>query len=299
MRLDPNEQSSNVEDRRSQGGGGGGGMRRVGIGGGLGTIAIIVLGLIFGFDPTMLLQLGQVASPPQQAQQQSQQAGQQTARPSAPARDDAGRFASTVMALTEKTWGGLFQQAGSRYPEPVLVLFRGQVSTACGAASSATGPFYCPSDQKVYIDLQFFDELKNRFRAPGDFAQAYVIAHEVGHHVHNVMGTMQKVDAARKRASKTEANALSVRLELQADCYAGVWAFHTEKTRGFLERGDIEEGLAAATAIGDDRLQKQAQGFVVPDSFTHGSSEQRVRWFKTGFESGSLKACDTFAVSRL
>jgi uncharacterized protein len=296
MRLDPNEQSANIEDRRNQTGGGGGGMRRVGIGGGIGTILIIVLGLIFGFDPSMLLQLGQVAAPAQQ-QASPQQRSQPGAR--APAQDEGARFVSSVMATTEKTWGSLFQEGGARYPEPTLVLFRGSVQSACGAASAATGPFYCPADQKVYIDLQFFQELQNRFRAPGDFAQAYVIAHEVGHHVQNVMGTMQKVDAARRRASKSEANALSVRLELQADCYAGIWAHHTEKSRSFLERGDIEEGLAAATAIGDDRLQKQAQGYVVPDSFTHGSSEQRVRWFKVGLQTGSLKSCDTFATNRL
>jgi uncharacterized protein len=298
MKLDPNEQSSNVEDRRAEGGGSGGnsrgGIGRVGVGGGIGTLVIIVVALFLGVDPSALLQLGQTTQAPQQQTQQTQRA--QTSKP---AEDQSARFVSGVLRETEKTWGAIFQASGQRYPEPGLVLFRGSSQSACGAADTATGPFYCPADQKIYIDLQFFDDLRSRFKAPGDFAQAYVIAHEVGHHVQTVLGTMQKVEDMRRRTDKVRGNALSVRVELQADCYAGVWAHHADKSRKILEAGDVEEALGAASAIGDDRLQQQAQGRVVPDSFTHGSSEQRVRWFKAGLQSGSLKTCDTFSAQRL
>ncbi|HSJ49161.1 MAG TPA: neutral zinc metallopeptidase [Gammaproteobacteria bacterium] len=206
-------------------------------------------------------------------------------------------FVSIVLADTEETWHELFRQAGGTYQEPTLVLFRGAVSSACGLGQAAMGPFYCPGDHKLYIDLSFYSDLKHRFKAPGDFAQAYVIAHEVGHHVQTLLGISQKVQDARRRASETEANQLSVRLELQADCFAGVWAHHAHRSRQLLEEGDVEEGLTAASAIGDDRLQKQGQGYVSPDSFTHGSSAQRVKWFRTGLERGEMSTCDTFSVA--
>ncbi len=205
-------------------------------------------------------------------------------------------FVSVILADTEETWTTLFQENGQRYQEPRLILFRGAVKSACGMAQSAMGPFYCPSDQQVYIDLDFFDQLKNRFNAPGDFAQAYVIAHEVGHHIQNLIGISEKVHVASSKLSKVEANKLSVRQELQADCFAGVWANHANNTRQLLEAGDIEEGLTAASAIGDDTLQKQSQGYISPDSFTHGSSIQRVKWFKIGLKSGDVDSCNTFIV---
>lgn len=206
-------------------------------------------------------------------------------------------FVSVVLADTEETWHELFREAGGTYKEPTLVLFRGAVSSACGLGQAAMGPFYCPGDHKLYIDLSFYSDLKHRFKAPGDFAQAYVIAHEVGHHVQTLLGISQKVQDARRRASETEANQLSVRLELQADCFAGVWAHHAHRSRQLLEEGDVEEGLAAASAIGDDRLQKQSQGYVSPDSFTHGSSVQRVKWFRIGLDRGEMSTCDTFSVA--
>lgn len=208
-------------------------------------------------------------------------------------------FVSVVLADTEETWQRLFRQRGASYQEPKLVLFRGAVKSACGLAQSATGPFYCPGDHKVYIDLSFYSELRNRFKAPGDFAQAYVIAHEVGHHVQTLLGISQQVQEGQRGLSQVESNKLTVRQELQADCFAGVWANHADRARQLLESGDIEEGLTAASAIGDDRLQKQARGYVTPDSFTHGSSAQRVRWFKTGLKQGDLKSCDTFAAKTL
>jgi predicted metalloprotease len=208
-------------------------------------------------------------------------------------------FVSVVLADTEDTWHQLFRQMGSKYEEPNLVLFRGATKTACGFGQAAMGPFYCPADHKVYIDLSFYSDLKDRFKAPGDFAQAYVIAHEVGHHVQTLLGISQKVQKAKRSTSEVEGNKLSVRQELQADCFAGIWAYHADRSRQLLEAGDIEEGLNAASAIGDDRLQKQSQGYVSPDSFTHGSSEQRVKWFKIGFEHGDLKQCDTFSVKSL
>jgi predicted metalloprotease len=209
------------------------------------------------------------------------------------------KLVSAVLADTEEAWGQIFKSNGRTYEQPKLVLFSGAVESACGMAQAAVGPFYCPADHQVYIDLSFYDELRNRFGAPGDFAQAYVIAHEVGHHVQTLLGISDKVQASRSRASETEANAISVRTELQADCFAGIWAHNADQARGVLESGDVEEGLNAAAAIGDDRLQKQARGQVSPESFTHGSSEQRVRWFKRGFESGLVESCDTFGARQL
>ncbi len=288
MKWDPNIQSENVEDRRGESEGGGGGMRRIGIGGGLGTIILVLAALFFGIDPSAILQVGNVGVP----QQQAPQTQQRTAPASV--QDEGARFVSYVLADTEETWSKIFSQAGGEYPKPKLVMFTGRVNSACGMASAASGPFYCPGDQKVYIDLAFYEQLKQQFKAPGDFAQAYVVAHEIGHHVQNVLGTMEKIDAIRRRASETQANALSVRIELQADCYAGVWAANANSARSIIEQGDIEEALNAAARIGDDNIQRMTQGYVVPDGFTHGSSEQRVRWFKTGLQSGSIKSCDTF-----
>ena len=280
MRWRGERQSSNVEDRR--------GMRvsrGVGIGG-VGGIVLGLLALYFTKDPTMLLQsitnsgatTEQSAGPYQESAAEAESSG----------------FIKATLASTEDVWGQLFTQAGSQYQQPTLVLFSGTVSSACGTAQAAMGPFYCPGDQQVYIDLSFYDELSQRFGAPGDFAQAYVIAHEVGHHIQNLLGTSTKVQQAQQRLSEAEGNAMSVRLELQADCYSGVWAYHANQNRQILEPGDTEEALNAAQAIGDDRLQKQATGQVVPDSFTHGSSEQRMRWFKRGIDSGDVQQCDTF-----
>jgi uncharacterized protein len=288
MKWDPNVQSENVEDRRGEPASGGG-MRRVGIGGGLGTIILVLAALFFGIDPSAILQIGNVGAPQQQSAPQTQQ----RAAP-ASVQDEGARFVSYVLADTEATWSKIFSQAGGEYPKPKLVMFTGRVNSACGMASAASGPFYCPGDQKVYIDLAFYQQLKQQFKAPGDFAQAYVVAHEIGHHVQNVLGTMEKIDAIRRRANEAQANALSVRLELQADCYAGVWAANANSSRNIIEQGDVEEALNAAARIGDDNIQRMTQGYVVPDGFTHGSSEQRVRWFKTGLQSGSIKTCDTF-----
>ena len=274
--------SSNVEDAR------GSGMGRV-AGGGVGVVVIAVIAMLFGVDPSVVLnQLAPAESP----SATSAPGGQ-------PARDELTEFVSVVLADTEDTWQVIFKQMGGTYREPKLVLFSNQVRSACGFGQAAMGPFYCPADQKVYLDLGFFRELKTRFKAPGDFAQAYVVAHEVGHHVQNLLGISEKVHQARSRASETQSNALSVRLELQADCFAGIWANHAQKARQIVEQGDIEEALQAASSIGDDRLQMQSKGYVVPDGFTHGSSEQRVRWFKRGIESGNPNACDTFKASSL
>ena len=255
-------------------------------GGGIGIIGVLILvglGWLLGIDPSFLLQ--DTTSVPYR---EAPPAG----RP--PADDEAAQFVSVVLADTEDTWHALLGAAGGEYREPTLVLFSDAVDSACGFAQAAMGPFYCPGDQKVYIDLGFFDELESRFGAPGDFAQAYVIAHEVGHHVQNLLGVASRVQTARQQASESEANALSVMMELQADCFAGVWGHHADRSRDLLEVGDVEEGLNAAAAIGDDRLQRQAQGYVVPDAFTHGSSEQRVRWFREGLASGDPNACNTF-----
>ncbi|WP_440110442.1 KPN_02809 family neutral zinc metallopeptidase [Acidovorax sp. BL-A-41-H1] len=291
MKWEGNRESDNVEDRRGEGYGGGGGGSPI-FGGrsiGIGTIVIaLVGGWIFGINPLTILGLlsGGGAPPAAHAPGPAQ-------RP--PADDTMARFVSTVLADTEDVWQGVFQQGGARYQEPQLVLFRGATRTACGTGQAAMGPFYCPADQKVYIDLGFYETLKNRLGAPGDFAQAYVIAHEVGHHVQNQLGISGKVDQMRGRVSKAEYNALSVRLELQADCFAGVWAHHAQRARQILEQGDVEEAMNAAARIGDDALQRANGGAVVPESFTHGTSAQRQRWFHNGLQNGSVKGCDTFS----
>jgi len=283
MRWQGRRESGNVEDRRSFGGG------PMVIGGGLGTIVLLLVIVLLGGDPQALLE------------QLPQQGGaiQQQGEATNPADDEAKRFVSVVLADTEDVWNEQFRKMGLQYQEPTLVLFRGQVQSACGTANSAVGPFYCPLDQKVYLDLGFYQELADRFGAPGDFAQAYVLAHEVGHHVQNLLGTSEKVQRMRGRVSEAEYNDLSVRLELQADFLAGVWAHHAQRTKDILERGDIEEGLRAANAIGDDTLQKQAQGYVVPDSFTHGTSAQRVKWFRKGLQTGDINQGDTFSTDDL
>lgn len=275
-------QSSNVEDRRGMS------MGRGALGGGIGMIVLVVIGMLFGIDPRVVLGLAGTVQTVQ-----NQVAPPKVEGAKGPLADDMGKFVSGVLADTEKTWGTLFAQLGRQYKEPTLVLFTGATPTACGTGKAAMGPFYCPLDQKVYIDLAFYQQLRDRFRAPGDFAQAYVIAHEVGHHVQNQLGIMEKMDQVRSRMNPQQANALSVRLELQADCFAGVWAHHAGN-RNLLEAGDVEEALRAASAIGDDTIQRQTQGRVVPDSFTHGSAEQRQRWFMTGMKSGQLAACNTF-----
>lgn len=279
-------ESDNVEDERgSDGGGGGGGGGRIAIGGGVGGVIVVVLYLLLGGDPRALLDTQQ------QSATVSQDSGQAQ---SGPPSDQLGKFVAVVLADTEDAWHDLFRQMGKEYEEPKLVLFTSQTRSGCGFASSASGPFYCPEDRRVYIDLSFYRELQQRFGAPGEFAEAYVIAHEVGHHVQNLLGISQKIEQARGRMSKTEFNQLSVRLELQADFLAGVWARYADRTKHVVENGDIDSALRAASAIGDDRLQRQAQGYVVPDSFTHGTSEQRVRWFKRGYETGDLSQGDTF-----
>jgi uncharacterized protein len=289
--------SDNVEDQRGFGGGGfgGGGMRMGGGIGGIGLLVVVVVGLFFGVDPSSLLQQLDGSAPDTTTQQDQQSAATDD---TGAGNDEEKDFVSAVLADTEDTWTAVFHDMGRTYTDPHLVLFTDQVRSACGAAETAMGPFYCPGDSKVYIDLAFYDELKRRFAAPGDFAQAYVIAHEVGHHVQHLLGITDKVDATAGSLSESAANALSVRVELQADCFAGVWAYHA-KERNIVEPGDIEEALNAAAAVGDDRLQRQSQGTVVPDSFTHGSSEQRVRWFKSGFANGDLNACDTFNAKTL
>ncbi|HPX88598.1 MAG TPA: neutral zinc metallopeptidase [Methylophilaceae bacterium] len=284
MRLEDERESTNVEDRRGSRMTGG---RAGGIG--LGTIALALVAMYFGVDPSVVLNMGQGL------QQNSQVESQPI-----PKDDPEAKFVAKVLGSTEDTWGKIFQNAGQKYPAPTLVLFRGATPTACGTGQSAMGPFYCPGDQKVYIDLAFYDEMKNRFNAPGDFAQAYVIAHEVGHHIQNLTGVSDKVQQARQSArSEAQANQYSVRLELQADCYAGVWAHHADGANRILETGDVEEAMRAAAAIGDDALQKQAQGYAVPDSFTHGTSQQRMRWFNQGLTTGDIRKCDTFSVASI
>ena len=275
--------SENVEDRRGIGVGGI-------AGGGVGVVVIALIAMFFGVDPRVILQeAGQGQAP----------SGQQQAVPVDPVQDKLKDFVSVVLADTEDTWGDIFQRGGSTYERPKLVLFTGAVRSACGLAQSAVGPFYCPGDRKVYIDLDFYKMLEKRFGAPGEFAKAYVVAHEIGHHVQNLLGISGKVHSAMERASRERANQLSVRQELQADCYAGIWANHANRSRHILEAGDVESGLNAAAAIGDDRLQKQTQGYVAPESFTHGSSAQRVQWFRRGLESGELSVCDTFKAGRV
>jgi len=269
--------SDNIEDRRGMG-------VPLAAGGGIGTIVLVVLALFFGFDPSVILQ-GDAPTPP---------VTRAPAPSASPGGDQVRDFVATVLADTEDTWGTLFREMGRQYREPRLVLFSSAVQSACGMAGSATGPFYCPQDQKVYLDLDFFRALRDRFRAPGDFAQAYVIAHEVGHHVQKLLGISDVVMGERRRGGAA-GNEASVRLELQADCLAGVWAYHADRARHILEAGDVEEALGAAAAIGDDRLQRRAGGRVAPETFTHGTSQQRVRWFTRGIESGDLRQCDTFA----
>ncbi len=278
MRWRGRRRSSNVQDRR-------GGRAGAAVGGG-GLLVVIVLALVFGVDPTTLLQQGGSSG------LGTTQMGTQTAGEGID--DERREFVEVVLADTEEVWQALFQEMGQTYREPQLVLFSGQVRSACGLASAAVGPFYCPADKQAYLDFSFFDALATRFGAPGDFAQAYVIAHEIGHHVQNLLGISDEVHRQRGRVSQTEYNQLSVRMELQADFLAGVWAHHAERRWDILDDQDLEEALRAATAIGDDRLQKQSQGYVVPDSFTHGTSAQRVRWFRRGFETGDLSQGDTF-----
>lgn len=279
MRWKSGRRSTNIEDRRN--------LRISGKtkGGGILLIIAALVGMYFGIDPAIILQQGSQLTIPHQ---------QQTPTETTPVQDQLADFVSVVLADTEDTWNQLFTASNLEYKEPTLVLFTGSVQSACGYAQAAMGPFYCPGDQKVYIDLSFYNELKNKLGAPGDFAQAYVIAHEVGHHVQNLLGISGKVHQAKNRVSQSHYNQLSVKLELQADCFAGLWANNAEKARQILEQGDIEEALNAASMIGDDRLQMQSKGYITPDSFTHGSSEQRVHWFKTGLETGSFAKCDTF-----
>jgi len=285
MRLDDERESDNVVDMRGSGSGFPIGGRSIGIG----TIAMALVAMYFGVDPSVVLNLGQGLS----------QNAPVEAKP-IPQDDPMAKFVAKVLASTEDTWGKIFQASGRQYPPPKLVLFTGQIPTACGAGQAAIGPFYCPGDQKVYIDLSFYQEMKDRFHAPGDFAQAYVIAHEVGHHIQNLMGTSEKVQKARENArNEAESNQYSVRLELQADCYAGVWAHHANGDNRILEPGDVQEAMTAASAIGDDALQKQAQGYMVPDSFTHGTSQQRMHWFNQGITTGEVSKCDTFSVATL
>ncbi|WP_022979050.1 neutral zinc metallopeptidase [Ideonella sp. B508-1] len=299
MRWQGNRESDNVEDRREDGGlggGSGGGMLPMG-GRGLslgGIVLALVVSWIFGINPLTVLGLLNGGGLPQSAPAATQPAAHRGAP-----QDEEARFVTTILASTEDVWAEQFAQAGKTYEKPTLVLFRGATRTACGTGESAMGPFYCPGDRKVYIDLSFYDTLRQQLGAPGDFAQAYVIAHEVGHHVQNLLGITGKVDALRARQSEAQANATSVRVELQADCLAGVWAQHAEAQRHWLDQGDVEEALNAASRIGDDALQRAAQGRVVPESFTHGSSRQRVAWFQRGLAQGHISDCDTFSARHL
>jgi predicted metalloprotease len=325
MRWRGQRESENVEDRRGEGGGfgfpfPGGGARfpsggSGGRGGGIGIIGLLViLGLMFffGVDPRVIMQGGgpggdETTFPDIRLPQSEttnypvpeERQGPPLQRPQTTSEDDLKQFVAVVLGTTEDVWRELLARYGRRYDDPTLVLFSGGVRSACGLGMAQMGPFYCPIDGKVYIDLDFYRELKNRFRAPGDFAQAYVISHEIGHHVQNLLGIAEQVEALRSRMSERQGNALQVRMELQADCFAGIWANRAQESKDIVEPGDIDEALNAASAIGDDRIQRQTQGYVVPDAFTHGSSEQRVRWFKRGYESGKLEACDTFNAEEL
>jgi uncharacterized protein len=283
MRWRGERESENVEDRRGVSGG------RVAIGGGLGTLVVIVIALLLGADPRQLL--GTLTNTQPQPPSASQ-----TSRPASQEDQELRKFVGVVLAKTEDVWQDVFRQNGKTYREPTLVLFTDQVQSACGFTGAAVGPFYCPGDEKIYIDLSFYGELRRRFNAPGDFAQAYVIAHEVGHHVQRLLGISQRIDAMQRRASEKEANQLSVRLELQADFFAGIFAKYVND-KGILDPGDIEEALRAASAIGDDQIQRQTSGYVVPDSFTHGTSEQRLRWFRKGYETGDIRQGDTFSLA--
>lgn len=286
MKWEDERRSENIEDRRGAGFGG----RGVQIGG-LGLVVVMVVSLFTGISPTTLLSMLEGTAPQQQAQQGPTGAPDQ--------RDAQADFVAAVLGSTEDTWSKVFAEQGVRYQPPRLVLFTNATPSACGMGQAAMGPFYCPADRQVYIDLGFFRELDRRFGAPGDFARAYVVAHEVGHHIQNLTGVAEKVQRAMARGNRSGANSLAVRMELQADCYAGVWARRADQGRKLLEPGDIEEGLRAAAAIGDDTLQRQAQGRVAPESWTHGSSEQRVRWFQTGYQAGRMESCDTFSVAKL
>jgi predicted metalloprotease len=284
MRWRTGRRSQNIEDRR--------GMRisRRAKGGGLGIIVLALVAMYFGVDPSIVLQgipSGSVTTTQTQPQSRS------------PEEERLAEFISVVLADTEDTWHAIFKEGGMTYKEPTLVLFSGAVQSACGFAQAAMGPFYCPADQKVYIDLSFYQDLRRRHGAPGDFAQAYVVAHEIGHHVQNLLGISRKVQTAQQQVAQEEANRLSVKLELQADCLAGIWGYHANRSRQILEEGDVEEALNAASAIGDDRLQRQGQGYVTPESFTHGSSDQRVRWFRRGIENGDIELCNTFGEASL
>ena len=280
MRWRGERQSSNIEDRRGLG-------SKVAVGGGLGTVIVLILALLFGADPRQLLE-----------QAPSEPSDVQSSRPLNPEEEELKQFVSVVLAKSEDVWHDVFRRNGSEYREPTLVLFTDQVESACGMAGSAVGPFYCPADEKVYIDLSFYEALRRRFNAPGDFAQAYVVAHEVGHHVQNLLGINKRVSALQRRVSEAEANQLSVRLELQADFFAGVFARHVQN-QGILEPGDIEEALRAASSVGDDEIQRRTTGYIVPDSFTHGTSDQRLRWFRKGYETGDIRQGDTFNTNNL
>lgn len=282
MKWEFGRRSDNIEDRR------GSRVPTAVVGGGIGTVILALIVTFLGGDPSIILQQGAPPAPTSNAPTRT-----------SPADEKTKEFVSVVLADTEDTWNDIFRQLGGTYQEPKLVLFSGAVESACGYAKAAMGPFYCPRDRKVYLDMSFFKDLQNQHNAPGDFAQAYVIAHEVGHHVQNLLGISSKVQSLQQQVGQKDANHLSVRLELQADCFAGVWANHANKSRQILEQGDIEEALNAASQIGDDRLQEQARGYVVPDAFTHGSSAQRVEWFKRGIQSGSLKQCNTFGSNTL
>jgi uncharacterized protein len=285
MRWQTGRESDNVEDRR----GGGGSAPQAAVGGGVGVIILALIAMALGVDPSVVLNSSSIQSNP------STQSDHQTSTDATRSvKDPLSKFVGVVLADTEDTWHPLFQKMGRTYEDPKLVLFADSINSACGFAQSAMGPFYCPADRKVYIDLSFYRDLKNLHQAPGDFAQAYVIAHEVGHHVQNLLGISSKVHSVQQQVSKSQANQLSVRQELQADCFAGVWAHHAQSQRQILEEGDIEEALNAASQIGDDRLQEQSRGYVTPESFTHGSSTQRVRWFSQGFQNGSVAQCNTF-----
>ncbi len=326
MRWRGERQSENVEDRRDEGGGGGfpfpGGVRfpssggGSGRGGGIGIVGILILlglALLFGIDPRVILTGGgptgddsnfpdihlPQSRPDATGEPAPSQPGPQIQHPQTTQADDLKQFVSVVLADTEDVWGNIFKRYGATYEDPKLVLYSGGTRSACGMGVSAMGPFYCPNDEKVYIDLSFYEELKNRFHAPGDFAEAYVIAHEVGHHVQKLLEIADQVEAARQGASQKRVNALQVRMELQADCFAGVWANHAQETKNIIEPGDIDDALRAASAIGDDRIQRQTQGYVVPNSFTHGTSEQRARWFRRGYDGGKIEDCDTFNAPQL
>jgi len=284
MRWEQGRRSDNIEDRR--------GMRvgKKGLaGGGIGAIVLALVAMYFGVDPSVVLNQAGTLTPAQTEQRTT----------FSPEEERLKEFMSVVLADTEDVWGTLFRDAGQPYRQPKLVLFSGAVQSACGFAEAAMGPFYCPGDQKLYLDMDFFNDLAQRHDAPGDFAQAYVVAHEVGHHVQTLLGVSNEVNAARQRASAADGNALQVRMELQADCFAGVWAYHANRNRQVLEPGDTEEALAAAAGVGDDRLQKKTRGYVVPESFTHGSSAQRMRWFSRGMERGDPAQCDSFKATQL